>query len=100
MQSQFEREESLVDKPSVYKKRAPPKPATPPVERPNSWGKKKPAPQPSAVRKFESNGMLNGSEAIKPRLNPVREMQLIGRNKSVEVRNTVTMKQNFNFLNQ
>lgn len=69
----------------MHKKRAPPKPDTAPIERPNSWGKKKPAPQPSALRKFESNGVLNTSDPIKPKLNPVREMQLIGRNKSIEV---------------
>lgn len=81
-QKVFETGESFSDKSSVYKKRAPPKPAGPPLERPNSWGKKKPAPQPSAIRKFESNGVLNGSETIKPKLNPVREMELISKNKA------------------
>ncbi|KAJ6649151.1 Neither inactivation nor afterpotential protein C, partial [Pseudolycoriella hygida] len=78
--------ESSISKPSVHKKRAPPTPvmAAPPMERPNSWGKKKPAPQPSALKKFESHGALNGSEAIKPKLNPVREMEMMGRNKSAE----------------
>lgn len=83
IQNSFESQESLADKPNVYKKRAPP--AVPPLEQPNSWGKKKPAPQPSDARKFESNGALNGSDKIKPKLNPVREMQLIGKNKSLEV---------------
>lgn len=92
--TKLETQESYVaDKPTVHKKRAPPKPATPPLERPNSWGKKKPAPQPSALRKFESNAALNGSETIKPKLNPVREMQLMGRNRSVEVHDTVVLGQ-------
>lgn len=77
--------EGEADKPALYKKRAAPKPTGPTFERPSSL-KKKPAPQPSLPRKFESNVALNGSDIVKPKLNPVKEMELMsGRNKNVEV---------------
>lgn len=86
IQKAFETHDSFADKPSVYKKRAPPKPTAAPTERTNSFGKKKPAPQPSALKKFESTRELNGqSDFSLPKLNPVKEMQMIGRNKSLEV---------------
>lgn len=85
IQRNLEVQNSFDDKP--VKRRAPPKPVGAPLERPNSWGKKKPAPQPGALKKFESNGTLSGTDLIKPKLNPVREMQMIGRNKAGEVLN-------------
>lgn len=71
-------------KPAVYKKRAAPKlPAPEPDisnERPRLFGKKK---APSAPK--HSQHQYNSTELVIPKLNPVKEMQLIGKNKSVEV---------------
>lgn len=71
---------------SIMKKRLPPKQPQPlpepdiPVKRQNSYGKKKPAPLiPMVDNKLEAANQA-------PKLNPVKEMQNIGKNHGVEVR--------------
>ena len=82
IQNKFEAHQSPV--PKVYKKRAPPQPTVPSVERPNSLVKKRPAPIPAP--KQNDSGMINQIEN-RLKLNPVKEMQLISsRNKSTDVR--------------
>lgn len=76
--------------PTVYKKRPAPKPLQPQqqqqqsnLESKHSFGKKRQAPLPKPVPRVNTseNQTINGSK-----LNPVKEMELMAKNKSNEVK--------------
>lgn len=80
---------SIAAKSAVYKKRTAPNfPYTPPpVHRGNSFGKKKPAPQPHEIVKgYDPKFNAIKTEINLPKLNPVKEMEIIMKAKGVEVR--------------